>query len=83
MGKFHQAIAVEVTGAVKDGTFRRDLDPGDAAFLLIGLVQGLVLRWSLSRRSFRLQSEGARILDLQIKLFRRSSEDEIEGKRNS
>jgi AcrR family transcriptional regulator len=83
MGKFHQAIAAEVTGAVKEGTFRRDLDPGDAAFLLIGLVQGLVLRWSLSRRSFGLQSEGARLLDLQIGLFRRSSEDKIEGKRNS
>ena len=51
------------------------IEPGivaaDAAFLLIGLVQGLAVRWSLAGRTFDLVDEGARLFDLQLSLLTR------------
>lgn len=43
--------------------------PDDAAFLILGLVQGLAIRWSISGRSFDLAEEGSRLLDLQLRGF--------------
>jgi AcrR family transcriptional regulator len=40
--------------------------PADAALLVLGLLQGLALRWSLAGRGFDLVSEGERLLDLQL-----------------
>lgn len=40
--------------------------PGDAALLVLGLVQGLALRWSLAGRGFDLVAEGDRLLALQL-----------------
>lgn len=40
--------------------------PGDAALLVLGLLQGLALRWSLAGRGFDLVAEGTRLLDLQL-----------------
>ena len=40
--------------------------PEDAALLVLGLVQGLALRWSLSGRGFDLVAEAGRLLDLQL-----------------
>lgn len=73
MGRFHKTIAGEVASAKEKQAFRRILDPDDAAFLLLGLVQGLAVRWSLSGRSFVLVDEGARLLDVQIELFSAAS----------
>lgn len=69
MGRFHKTIAGEVAKAQAVGTFWRNLDPDDAAFLMIGLVQGLAVRWSLAGHSFSLREEGARLLDLQVRVF--------------
>lgn len=69
MGRFHNALRTEIDGALEEGTFRPDLDADDVAFLLIGLVQGLAVRWSLSGRTFGLEQEGARLLAIQIQLF--------------
>ena len=52
-----------------DGSFRADLDPQDAAVLLISLIQGLAIRWSLGQRTFSLQAEGGRLMDRQLALF--------------
>ena len=52
-----------------DGSFRADLDPQDAAVLLISLIQGLAIRWSLGQRTFSLQGEGGRLMDRQLALF--------------
>ena len=38
----------------------------DVAALVISLVQGLALRWSLNSNSFNLVKEGARLLDIQL-----------------
>ena len=46
--------------------------PADAALLVLGLLQGLALRWSLSGRGFDLTSEGERLLDLQLAGLMRS-----------
>tara|TARA_R110002012_G_scaffold252860_1_gene431811 strand:- start:1819 stop:2448 length:630 start_codon:yes stop_codon:yes gene_type:complete len=66
MSRFHKLIAGHVAQACAAGELRDDLDPDDAAFLIIGLVQGLAVRWSLSGRSFDLTEEGNRLLDLQL-----------------
>jgi len=67
MSRFHQMIAGLVAQGCTAGELRSNLDPEDAAFLIIGLVQGLAVRWSISGRSFNLAEEGTRLLELQLK----------------
>ena len=62
---FSELIQAEITA----GRFRRSLDSDDAAYLLLALVQGLAMRWSLNNRNFDLPAEGQRLLDLQIEGF--------------
>ena len=69
MGRFHRLIAGLVAQACATGELRDDLDSDDAAFLIIGLVQGLAMRWSISGRNFDLTEEGTRLLELQLKGF--------------
>jgi len=66
MSRFHKLIAGHVAQACAAGELRDDLDPDDAAFLIIGLVQGLAVRWSISGRNFDLTEEGNRLLELQL-----------------
>lgn len=66
MSRFHGRIAGLVTQACAAGELRNDLDPEDVAYLIIGLVQGLAVRWSISDRNFDLREEGIRLLDLQL-----------------
>lgn len=69
LGRFHQLIATLVTDGIKAGAYRPELEADDAAFLIIGLVQGLAVRWSISGRTFDLPTEGARLLELQLNGF--------------
>jgi AcrR family transcriptional regulator len=69
MKNFHQRVERLIAAAQRDGRLCGEIDPRDAAFLVIGLVQGLVLRWSLSGRSFDLPGEGARLLAVQLGSF--------------
>lgn len=66
MSRFHRLIAGLVAQACAAGELRDDLDPEDAAYLIIGLLQGLAVRWSISGRNFDLTEEGARLLELQL-----------------
>lgn len=66
---FHQRVERLIDAGQRDGRLRGDVEPRDAAFLVIGLVQGLVLRWSLSGRSFDLHAEGNRLLSVQLTTF--------------
>jgi len=70
MTRFQALLIDALTEGRALGVFRADLDPKDAAMLLISLVQGLAIRWSLGQRSFSLEDEGGRLLTLQINLFR-------------
>ncbi len=81
MNRFHAAIAREIAEAQNQRMFRLDFDPDDAAYLVLGLIQGLAVRWSLSGRSFRLADEGIRLLDVQIGLFTTHSAEVMEGDR--
>lgn len=69
MNRLHRAIAKLIAEARRAGALRNDLDPDDAAFLVIGLIQGLAVRWSLGGRNFALVGEGRRLLELQLRGF--------------
>lgn len=69
MSRFHRLIAGLVTQARDAGEIRDDLESDDAAFLIIGLVQGLAVRWSISGRDFDLIEEGNRLLEIQLSGF--------------
>lgn len=69
MERFHGRISSLVEDGKRSGHFRIDLDPRDAGFLIIGLIQGLVLRWSLSGRTFDLVGEGSRLLSVLLGSF--------------
>lgn len=58
------------------GVFRPDMVPRDAAYLLVSLVQGLAIRWTLGRRAFPLEAEGRRLLAAQLVLFARPTDKE-------
>lgn len=70
MARFQTLLVEALTEGRAQGLFRADLVPKDAAILLISLVQGLALRWSLGQRAFSLEEEGGRLLACQIDLFR-------------
>lgn len=70
MTRFQSLLAENVAEGRAQGIFRPDLDPQDTAILLISLVQGLAIRWSLGQRAFSLETEGGRLLACQISLFR-------------
>lgn len=52
------------------GRVNPSVDPDDAAKLVMALIQGLAMRWSLCGRDFDLAAEGARLLKLQWDGFR-------------
>ncbi|CTQ34338.1 TetR/AcrR family transcriptional regulator [Jannaschia rubra] len=70
MMRFQGLLRAELMAARDAGLIRSDLDPDDAAVLLISLVQGLAIRWALGNRSFALGPEGTRLLGAQLALFR-------------
>src|SRR5690606_17493862 len=69
LSRFHGVVADLAAQARDAGELRQELDPDDVAFLVIGLVQGLAVRWSISGRSFDLTEEGLRLLDVQLSGF--------------
>ncbi|CCF18372.1 Transcriptional regulator, TetR family [Pseudorhizobium banfieldiae] len=69
MAAFRNLLHDEVAKGRDAGVFRRDLDPSDAAALLLSLVQGLAIRWSLGAREFDVRQEGARLVQVQLRLF--------------
>jgi AcrR family transcriptional regulator len=69
MRQFHGRILRSLEAAQLEGLVRADIDPADQAYLVIGLGQSLILRWSLSGREFDLSAEGRRLLDLQLACF--------------
>jgi len=62
-GRFHAYLEQIVQRGQRRGELRSDIDPDAAAWLLIAVVQGTALRWSLSEHSFDLVAEGARVLE--------------------
>lgn len=79
MTRFQTLLVTVIEDGRKQGVFRHDLAPQDAVILLISLVQGLAIRWSLGQRAFSLEIEGGRLLARQIALFQLPKSDEVTG----
>jgi hypothetical protein len=73
--RFSQLIAAEI----RAGRFDDTLDPDDAAYLILALIQGLAMRWSLSARDFDLVAEGRRLLQLLVSGFQQSPQTHDSG----
>lgn len=56
------------------GALVSEVSVSDCSDLVLGLVQGLVLRWILSDRSFDLRAEGQRLIDIQLALLAQPKE---------
>lgn len=69
MMRFQGMLRAELTDARDAGLVRADIEPEDCAVLLISLVQGLAIRWSLGNRAFALETEGARLIAAQLRFF--------------
>lgn len=69
MKNFHSRIERLIATAQTEGRLCGDIASADAAYLVIGLVQGLAVRWSISGRNFDLAREGERLLELQLSGF--------------
>ncbi len=67
MGRFHEVLRSTIVEGSRTGDFRDDVDAADAAWLVLSMVQGLAVRWSLSARAFSLADEGRRLLELQLR----------------
>lgn len=78
MKRFQGLLSSELRVAQAAGTVRADIASDDCAVLLVSVVQGLAIRWSLGSRNFGLEAEGARLLGEQLKLFRLPPPQEFE-----
>lgn len=59
-------LAVAIERGKREGAFRADLDVSDAAFLVIGVVQSLSLRWSLTGKRLDMVGETRRLVKLLL-----------------
>lgn len=73
MSEFHRALVETIEAARRDGEIHPDTPADDAAMLIFGILQALVLRLMLSRDPQNLLTEGERLLDLQLSLLRRAA----------
>lgn len=69
MGRFRDAMTGEIERARAAGQLRAGLASDDAATLVFGVVQSLVLRLMVTRDTAHLVQEGQRLLDLQLALL--------------
>lgn len=69
MAKLRSGLVDNVRAAVAQGIFREGLDPADAATLLLGIIQSLVLRMLMGRDPQILLQDGERLLTLQLAGF--------------
>jgi AcrR family transcriptional regulator len=77
MMRFQGLLRTELIAARNARAIRDDVDPEDGAVLLISLVQGLAIRWSLGKRSFGLEAEGTRLLGAQFRLLRPAAKEDV------
>lgn len=71
----HDRLRTQIDAAIADGHLTHRVPAGDIPLLLMGLIQGLALRWALVGQQFDLCHEGARLITLQIDLLTPRTED--------
>ncbi|MBR9852407.1 MAG: TetR/AcrR family transcriptional regulator [Rhodobacteraceae bacterium] len=69
MARLRAILLHEMETARSCGNLSVSMPATDLADLLLGLVQGTVLRWQLTGREFDLSAEGRRLVDCQIRLL--------------
>lgn len=69
MVEFRAALTSNVQAAVEAGDFRKAIVAQDAATLIFGVIQSLVLRMLVTRNVDVLTDDGARLLELQLAGF--------------
>ncbi len=74
MLELREAFERAIAQGVASGALRRDLEPADAAQLLLGLIQSLALRVLVSRDRGVFRRDGARLLELLLSCFSASGE---------
>ncbi len=62
-------LATIIADAKEAGEFSPTLNPDEGAYLILALIQGLAMRWSLNARNFDLAAEGERLFDRLQKSF--------------
>jgi AcrR family transcriptional regulator len=70
MTRRREGFASLARRAVETGQVRADLDPMKAAGLVLAVIQGLAMRWSLENRTFDLAFEGELLLTCVFDGFR-------------
>ncbi|MHA1545083.1 MAG: TetR/AcrR family transcriptional regulator [Alphaproteobacteria bacterium] len=70
MKRAHRFLSEMIADEVKAGNFDARLNPDDAAYLILALIQGFAMRWSLNARKFDLVKEGERLLAMQLNGFK-------------
>ena len=66
MTKRQARLAELISAGMEAGSFRKDLNASDAAYLILTMIQGLAMRWSLENRKFDLVKKGEQLFELQI-----------------
>lgn len=74
MAALHDALEQTVAEAIRTRMFRTNIDPADAASLILGLIQSLVLRMLVKRDPGVLHNDGERLLDLLLTGFSETGE---------
>ncbi len=70
MIKRQSKFSEQINAGISLGLFDQALNPEDAAALVLALIQGVAMRWSLNARGFDLVDEGERLFNIQINAFR-------------
>ena len=63
------ARQIKLARLIREAGYSSKPHPNDAALLVLGLIQGLAMRWSLNARQFDLVGEGERLLELLLAGF--------------
>jgi AcrR family transcriptional regulator len=67
IGKRQALFASLFRDAIAAKDIRTDIDPEDAARLVLSYIQGMAMRWSMEERAFDIVTDGVRIMELQLK----------------
>ena len=65
-GRFHARLEQIIAEGQAGGELVSGPDPEAAAWMLVSVIQGTAVRWSLSDCAFDLPAEGARVLDVAL-----------------
>ena len=71
MAQRQKKLSELIETGIKNGEFNESLDPDDAAYLVLALIQGLAMRWSLNKRNFDLVEAGQKLLVVLMSGFAR------------